>query len=81
MFCEGIALDVTGRIVATGECNIVAHISLRLTIAGGNDAAKTSIYDPKTDAWTAEGLMKIPRGYHSVGHVSNYIFEQNCITF
>ena len=37
---------------------------------GGNDAAKTSIYDPVTSAWTAEGLMNIPRGYQSVSHVS-----------
>ena len=35
-------------------------------MAGGNDAAKTSIYDPVTDAWTAEGLMNIPRGYQAV---------------
>lgn len=35
-------------------------------MAGGNDAAKTSIYDPVTDTWTAEGLMNIPRGYQSV---------------
>ena len=41
-----------------------------LKMAGGNDAAKTSIYDPETDAWTAEGLMQIPRGYQSVSCVS-----------
>ena len=35
-------------------------------MAGGNDAAKTSIYDPVTDTWTAEGLMNLPRGYQSV---------------
>lgn len=43
---------------------------LQLTMIGGNDAAKTSIYDPVTSAWTAEGLMNIPRGYQSVSHVS-----------
>ena len=35
-------------------------------MAGGNDAAETSIYDPLTSAWTADGLMQIPRGYQSV---------------
>lgn len=66
MFCEGLSLDAKGRVVATGERNSWAYISLELMIAGGNDAAKTSIYDPGTNAWTAEGQMKIPRGYHSV---------------
>lgn len=40
-------------------------------MAGGNDAAKTSIYDPETNAWTAEEQMRIPRGYQSV----SYSFE------
>lgn len=55
MFCEGLSLDAKGRVVATG----------------GNDADKTSIYDPETNAWTAEGLMKIPRGYQSTVSLSN----------
>lgn len=66
MFCEGLSLDATGRIVATGGCSNRAYTGLELTMAGGNDAAKTSIYDPLTSAWTAEGLMQIARGYQSV---------------
>ncbi len=66
MFCEGISLDAMGRVVATGGCTIWALKDLILTMTGGNDAAKTSIYDPVTDAWTAEALMNIPRGYQSV---------------
>ena len=66
MFCEGLSLDATGRIIATGRCKVWAHTGLKLTMAGGNDAAKTSIYDPVTDTWTAEGLMNIPRGYQAV---------------
>ena len=68
MFCEGLSLDATGRIIATGECNIWASIGLNLIISGGNDAGKTSIYDPETNAWTAEAQMKITRGYQSVSH-------------
>lgn len=55
MFCEGLSLDATGRIIATG----------------GNDAAKTSIYDPTTNAWTAEALMNKPRGYQAMVTLSN----------
>lgn len=69
MFCEGLSLDAKGRVVATGQCNIWAYTYLTLTMAGGNDAAKTSIYDPEMSSWTAEGHMKIPRGYQSVSHV------------
>ena len=46
-------------------------------MAGGNDAAKTSIYDPGTDNWTAEGLMNIPRGYQSVSDG----FQVPCVLF
>ena len=42
--------------------------SVRITMAGGNDAPKTSIYDPVMDAWTAEEEMNIPRGYQSVSN-------------
>lgn len=55
MFCEGLSLDANGRVIATG----------------GNDAAKTSIYDPETNAWTAEEQMRIPRGYQSMVTLSN----------
>lgn len=80
MFCEGLSLDATGRIVATGGCSNRAYTGLELTMAGGNDAAETSIYDPLTSAWTAEGLMQIPRGYQSVSkHLkvhSSYILSR-----
>ncbi|KAH9872828.1 hypothetical protein J1614_005222 [Plenodomus biglobosus] len=36
MFCPGISLDFNGRVVVTG----------------GSNAAKTSIYDPASNAWT-----------------------------
>lgn len=71
MFCEGLSLDAKGRIVATGECNVSTFLGLKLTMSGGNDADKTSIYDPEANAWTAEGLMKIARGYQSMVLLSN----------
>ncbi|KAF2841135.1 carbohydrate-binding module family 32 [Patellaria atrata CBS 101060] len=49
MFCPGISMDFNGRPVVTG----------------GNDAAKTSIYDPIADTWTSGSNMKISRGYQS----------------
>jgi galactose oxidase len=47
MFCPGLSALPDGRILVTG----------------GNDSAKTSIYDPATDAWTTGPLMTTPRGY------------------
>lgn len=49
MFCPGISVLADGRIVVTG----------------GNDSAKTSIYDPATDAWTTGPAMTTARGYQS----------------
>lgn len=49
MFCPGISLDFAGRVVVTG----------------GSNAAKTSIYDPSSNAWIAGPNMKISRGYQS----------------
>ena len=49
MFCVGLNLDSRGRIFATG----------------GNNAPKTSIYTPSSDAWSAGPNMNIPRGYQS----------------
>lgn len=49
MFCPGISLDGGGRVVVTG----------------GNDAQKTSIYDPEAGDWAAAALMNTPRGYQS----------------
>ena len=49
MFCPGISLDFRGRVIVTG----------------GSNAAKTSIYDPSTNAWTGAPNMKIARGYQS----------------
>ena len=42
------------------------YVGVELTMAGGNDAAKTSIYDPATSVWTAESEMNLGRGYQSV---------------
>ncbi|MCJ1276865.1 hypothetical protein MMC21_004672 [Puttea exsequens] len=55
MFCEGLAIDATGRFIATG----------------GNSAAKTSIYSPRYDAWTAASPMHISRGYQSAVTLAN----------
>ncbi|CBY00935.1 similar to ricin-type beta-trefoil lectin domain/galactose oxidase domain protein [Plenodomus lingam JN3] len=49
MFCPGISLDFNGRVVVTG----------------GSNAAKTSIYDYASNAWTGGSDMKIQRGYQS----------------
>ncbi|KAI0147680.1 hypothetical protein GGR57DRAFT_515678 [Xylariaceae sp. FL1272] len=49
MFCPGISLDANGRI----------------TVTGGNDAAKTSIYDPSDAVWNAAAPMNLARGYQS----------------
>ncbi|KAI1266019.1 copper radical oxidase [Xylariaceae sp. FL1019] len=49
MFCPGISLDANGRI----------------TVTGGNDAAKTSTYDPSDAVWKAQAQMNIARGYQS----------------
>jgi galactose oxidase len=50
MFCPGTAMLPDGRIMVTG----------------GNDSGKTTIYDPRTRAWTAGPSMNIPRGYQSM---------------
>ncbi|KAF1837919.1 arabinogalactan endo-1,4-beta-galactosidase [Decorospora gaudefroyi] len=49
MFCPGISLDFSGRVVVTG----------------GSSAAKTSIYDPSSSAWISGKNMRIARGYQS----------------
>jgi galactose oxidase len=49
MFCPGISLDFNGRVIVTG----------------GSNAAKTSIYDPASNAWTGAPNMQIARGYQS----------------
>ncbi|KAI9796356.1 MAG: hypothetical protein M1833_006361 [Piccolia ochrophora] len=49
MFCPGISLDANGRPVVTG----------------GNNAARTSIYDPAAANWISAPDMKKPRGYQS----------------
>ncbi|WP_051209826.1 galactose oxidase-like domain-containing protein [Gelidibacter mesophilus] len=47
MFCPGINNLPDGRIMVTG----------------GSSAEKTSIYDPRTNVWTAGDDLNIPRGY------------------
>ncbi|KAL2204489.1 galactose oxidase [Sarocladium strictum] len=49
MFCPGISMDGNGQMVVTG----------------GNDAARTSLYDPATESWISAPDMKIARGYQS----------------
>ena len=55
MFCEGLSMDSTGRIIA----------------AGGNNAPKTSLYSPKYDVWVAQAELNIPRGYQAQATLSN----------
>ncbi|MGY2745362.1 hypothetical protein ACVWZ8_002479 [Arthrobacter sp. UYCu723] len=49
MFCPGVSLLPDGRIL----------------ISGGGDSAKTTLYNPATNAWTSGPDMKIARGYQS----------------
>ncbi|KAH8670939.1 hypothetical protein BX600DRAFT_495740 [Xylariales sp. PMI_506] len=49
MFCPGISTTADGLVVVTG----------------GNDAYKTSIYEPSNGSWVAGAQMNIPRGYQS----------------
>ena len=55
MFCPGLSMDATGRPFVTG----------------GNDADKTSIYDPNADAWIAGPGMQLARGYQSSAALSD----------
>ncbi|MFF5292128.1 discoidin domain-containing protein [Paractinoplanes globisporus] len=55
MFCPGISALPDGRILVTG----------------GNDSSKTSIYDPRTDAWTSGPDMTTPRGYQASATLSD----------
>ncbi|GJN72569.1 hypothetical protein PLICBS_006642 [Purpureocillium lilacinum] len=49
MFCPGVSLDASGRVVVTG----------------GSNAQKTSFYDAATEAWVPGPDMKTPRGYQA----------------
>jgi galactose oxidase len=55
MFCPGISVLPDGRVIVTG----------------GNNSAKTSIYDPATDAWTPGPAMTTPRGYQASATLSD----------
>ncbi|MCJ1315410.1 hypothetical protein MMC15_000729 [Xylographa vitiligo] len=55
MFCPGLSIDANGSPIVTG----------------GNDAAKTSIYDPSPDAWVSAANMNIPRGYQAQATLSD----------
>ncbi|WP_308401598.1 discoidin domain-containing protein [Streptomyces roseoverticillatus] len=55
MFCPGIAMLADGRVLVTG----------------GSNASRASIYDPRTDTWSATGEMNIPRGYQAMTLLSN----------
>jgi len=55
MFCPGMSIDANGRAVVTG----------------GDDASKTSIYDPATDSWSVGATMQIARGYQASATLSD----------
>lgn len=55
MFCPGTAVLSDGRILITG----------------GADSAHVTMYHPKTNQWTKEPPMAIPRGYHSMTPLSD----------
>lgn len=55
MFCPGISLDASGRVVVTG----------------GNDAPRTSIFDPSSNRWISGSNMVTPRGYNSQATLSD----------
>ncbi|KAH7308965.1 hypothetical protein B0I35DRAFT_360049 [Stachybotrys elegans] len=49
MFCPGTSIDEQGRVIVTG----------------GNDAPRTSVYNPATGGWTSLSNMNRGRGYQS----------------
>ncbi|KAF4982967.1 hypothetical protein FZEAL_1537 [Fusarium zealandicum] len=55
MFCPGISLDGNGQLVVTG----------------GNQAERTSLYDPVGDQWIAGPDMKLARGYQASATTSD----------
>lgn len=55
MFCPGLSQDFNGRTVVTG----------------GNDAPRTSIYDPGPDNWISGPNMVISRGYQAQATISD----------
>ncbi|MET4093097.1 galactose oxidase-like domain-containing protein, partial [Arthrobacter sp. UYCu712] len=55
MFCPGTALLPDGKIL----------------ISGGSSSAKTTLYNPATDTWSAGPDMKIARGYQTNVTTSN----------
>lgn len=55
MFCPGLSLDSNGRPIVTG----------------GNDAPRTSIYDPGADNWISGPDMVISRGYQAQSTISD----------
>lgn len=55
MFCPGVSVDASGRVVVTG----------------GNDAPKTSIFDPSSNGWTSATNMITGRGYQSQATISD----------
>ena len=37
----------------------------RVLISGGQNSARTTIYDPRDNSWSIAPQMRVPRGYHS----------------
>jgi galactose oxidase len=49
MFCPGTSIDESGK----------------LMVSGGNDEARSSLYDAGTNTWSSLASIQRPRGYHS----------------
>ncbi len=55
MFCPGTANLADGRVL----------------VNGGSSSARTSLYDPSSDAWTTGATMNVPRGYQGTTVLSD----------
>ena len=55
MFCPGTANLPDGRVL----------------VNGGSSSARTSLYDPAADTWTAGATMNVPRGYQGTTVLSD----------
>lgn len=72
MFCPGTFISQTFILFLSSNHNLTYFYigtavlpDTRVLISGGQNSARTTIYDPRDDSWNMAPLMKVPRGYHS----------------